>query len=149
MHPICAADMLDNILKGTKCFAATGTAATGATAAPTLTFDAEGFIPVLYCNNIVATDVAITVDRAVWIIDVWAVKTGAAGSAGGQVIVNSGSDAVTNAISLNVANGVVARATSISPQYMDVASTINLDVTATGDVNCLVFVLCLRVGNIS
>ena len=153
--PVAAFRILPNILKGSKVASATAVAATGATAAPTVTADTAGFLPVIYAINITQVtqnttrNFNLNIFRSGWLLDAWVIKTGGTGQTGDQIILRSGTtNVVSSTLSLAVINGVVARSTSMVPQYFDVDPTvegiIRGVVTAANDAStatrCLLFI---------
>ena len=80
-------------------------------------------------------------------IDAWAVKTSTAGGSGDTVTVKNGSTAISDAISLNVADKAVARAGEVDDASHEIAEDGTLRVTAATATNnaCTVYVLGVRV----
>lgn len=83
------------------------------------------------------------------VIDVHLVKTVNAGGASDTITVLNATNAITNAMSINVADKTVVRAGTIDDAYWEIAAGGTLRVTRTkasaANVACEVFVHCLRV----
>ena len=77
-----------------------------------------------------------TIAKKSRVVDVVVVKKSTAGGAGDQVIVQNAGDAITDAISLNVADKVVARPATIDDAYWEIAAAGTLRVAATKATNC-------------
>lgn len=111
--------------------------------------DAIGAGTVLHRIDIAdgAGDTTFIITNKTRIIDVWAIKTTTAGGAGDTVTVKNETDAVTDAISLNVADKAIARAGTIDDAYHDVAASGTIRVTAANntDNECTVYILGVRV----
>ena len=83
------------------------------------------------------------------VIDAWLVKTGGAGGAGDTITVNNGATAITNAMSINVADQTVVRAGTVDDAAWDIAAAGTLRIVRTkasaASVACTVFVKGIRV----
>jgi hypothetical protein len=93
-------------------------------------------------------DVDVTVTNKIRVIDVHVVKTTGAGGAANTIQVKNGASAITDAISINISDNVVARAGSIDDAQHEIAAAGTLRVTRTkagGNAACTVYVLALRV----
>lgn len=94
-----------------------------------------------------AGDTDVTVDRKIRVLDAWAAKTSTAGGSGDTVTVKNGSSAITDAISLNVSDNVVARAGQLDDSAHEIAAGGTLRATAANATNneCEAYVLAVRV----
>lgn len=94
-------------------------------------------------------DVDVTLTHKTLVTDVWLVKTAGAGGASDTITVKNGSTAITDAMSINVADKVVVRAGTIDDAAHEIAAAGTLRVTRTkasaNNVACVVYVLGLRV----
>ena len=79
------------------------------------------------------------------VVDVWVVKTTGAGGASDTITVLSTGDAITDAIDINIADKVMARAGTIDDAKHEIAAGGTLRVTRTkssgANVACIVYVL--------
>lgn len=94
-------------------------------------------------------DVNFTLTHKTRILDVWLVKTTAAGGGAGTVQAKNGANAITNAMSIDVADQSIVRATSIDDAQHEVAAGGTLRFTrtrtASTDESCIANVLAVRV----
>lgn len=108
-----------------------------------------GGIPIVIQINIAdgAGDTDVVMTNKIRVIDVLAVKIAANGGASDSVTIKNGSTAITNAMSLNINDQVVARATSINDASHEIAAGGTLRVTAANTTNnaCIVYVHAIRV----
>ncbi|RJQ04826.1 MAG: DUF2190 family protein [Bacillota bacterium] len=110
-----------------------------------------GGIPVLHRIDIAdaATgDVDTVLTHKTRVLDVWAVKTGAAGGAANTVQAKNGANAITNALDINVNDQTVVRAGTIDDAQHEIAAGGTLKITRTkagGNAACTVYVLGVRV----
>lgn len=86
---------------------------------------------------------------AIRVIDAWLVKTTAAGGGVGTVqLQTAGGVAISDAMSINVADEAITRAGSISDATHNIAAAGTLRVrrtrTASADESCILYVKCLR-----
>ena len=92
-------------------------------------------------------DVTLTYKERV--IDAWLVKTGGAGGASDTIQVKNGATAVSDAMSINVAQKAVVRAATIDDAAWEIAAGGTLRVTRTkasaNNVACTVFIRTIRV----
>ena len=97
----------------------------------------------------VTGDVDVTVTHRVRVIDVHLVKRVAAGGGAGTITVKQGANAITNAISIDVADGTIVAAATIDDAFRDIPAASTLRVTrtrtASTDETCDVYVECVRV----
>lgn len=111
-----------------------------------------GGIPVLHRIAVadgVTGDVDVTLTHKTLVTDVWLVKTGGAGGANDTIQVKHVGNAITDAMSINVADQAVVRAGTINDAQHEVAAGAVLRVTRTkvaaANVACVVYVLGVRV----
>lgn len=110
-----------------------------------------GGIPVIHRIDIpdAATgDVDVVLTHKTRVINAWAVKTGANGGAANTVQVKNGSNAITDAMSININDTLIVRAASIDDAQHEIAAAGTLKVTRTkagGNAACIVYVQGLRV----
>jgi len=111
-----------------------------------------GAVPVLHRVTVAdgaTADVDVVLTHKTLIIDVWLVKTAAAGGASDTITVKNSATAITDAIDINVADKVVKRAGTIDDAQNAIAAAGTLRVTRTkasaNNVACEVYVLGLRV----
>lgn len=76
-------------------------------------------------------DVDIVVTHRVRIIDAHLVKRGGAGGGAGTITVKNGNSAVTNAISIDVADNTIVAAATIDDAFRDLAAGGTLRITRT------------------
>lgn len=121
----------------------------GADVAVVADANTQGGIPVLHRIAIAdgSGDTDVVLAEKTRVIDAWAVKTAANGGAGDTVQVKNGANAITDALDLNVSDGVVVRAGSIDDAQHEIAATGTLKVTAANatDNTCIVYVLGVKV----
>lgn len=113
-------------------------------AADGLTTPAPSFVHVFEITS-AGGDNSILLDKQERIIRAWAVKLGA-GGAGDTIQLFNDTDAITEALSLNVADGIVANFAKILPAFADVLAAGTLKATGVNahDCACTVFVEVLR-----
>ena len=110
-----------------------------------------GGIPVLHRIDIAdaATgDVDVVLTHKTRVVDAWVVKTAGAGGAANTVQVKNGASAISDAMSINIADQAVARAAAIDDAQHEIAAGGTLRVTRTkagGNAACIVYVLGIRV----
>ena len=75
--------------------------------------------------------VALTIDRAFTVTDVMARNTGGAGSSSDTLQLKNGSTAISDALDMNIADNLIARAASIDDAQHEIAAGGTLNVTAT------------------
>lgn len=98
-----------------------------------------------------AGSTSIPINDQIRVFDVVVVKTDGAGGANDTVQVFNGANAITDAMSLNVADQTIIRPTTMDDLYMTVAAGGTLTVTIVDgnfgatDLSCEVFVIGLRV----
>ena len=94
-------------------------------------------------------DVDVTLTHKTRVLDVWLVKTAAAGGASDTITVKNGATAITDAMDINVADKIIVRAGTIDDAQHEIAAAGTLRVTRTkssaNNVACTVYVLGLRV----
>tara|TARA_Y100000034_G_scaffold116189_1_gene154216 strand:+ start:2005 stop:2430 length:426 start_codon:yes stop_codon:yes gene_type:complete len=98
-------------------------------------------IPVSATGN---TD--IDVDRNIEVVDAWCAKVGGAGAGGDTVTVQNEGNAITNAMSVNIADTAVVRAGQINDANYQIASGGTLRIAAAGadaTVDCVCYVKVL------
>ncbi len=123
----------------------------GAAVADVAANNVIGGIPVLFRITIpdAATgDVDVVSTHKILVTDCWAVKTGGAGGAANTVQLKNGSNAITNALDINVNDQTVVRAGTIDDARHEVAAGGTLKVTRTkagGNAACIVYVSGLRI----
>lgn len=110
--------------------------------------DLRTYTPVVFQIDVAdtAADYDLTVPYKVKVLDVYAMKTTANGGSGDTVTLKNGSTAISNAMSLNINDQLLARATSINDAQQVVAAGGTLRVTAAKVTNCAcsVFVTCIK-----
>ena len=111
-----------------------------------------GGLPVVHRIDVAAGatgDVDTVLTHKTRVIDVWLVKQAAAGGGAGTIQVKNGATAITDAISINIADQTVARAGTIDDAQHEIAAAGTLKITrtrtASTDETCTVYVLGLRV----
>lgn len=86
---------------------------------------------------------------AIRVVDVHLVKTTAAGGGAGTIQVLSSASAITNAMSIDIADNTVARAGEINDANHTIASGGKIRVTrtrtASTDESCIVYVTAVRI----
>jgi len=111
--------------------------------------DTQGGIPVVHRVDIAdgAGDTDVVLDHKTRVIDVTVVKTAGNGGAGDTVTIKNGSDAITDAIVLNINDKIIARAGSIDDAKHEIAAGGTLKITAAHNTDnaCTVYVFGLRV----
>ena len=111
-----------------------------------------GGLPVLHRIDVAAGatgNVDVTLTYKTRVCEVWLVKRSAAGGGAGTIQVLNSANAITDAMSINVADQVVVRAATIDDAYHEIAAAGTLRVTrtrtASTDETCTVYVLGVRV----
>lgn len=111
-----------------------------------------GGIPVIHRIDVpdgATGDVNVVLTHKTRIIDVHLVKTVGAGGASDTIQVKNGASAISNAMSINVADQTVVRAGTIDDAQHEVAAGGTLRVTRTkvsaANVACVVYVTGIRV----
>lgn len=111
-----------------------------------------GGIPVVHIVDVPAGtdgDVDVVLTHKTRVTDVMLVKTTGAGGGAGDIQVKNGSSAITDAMSINIADNVIARATTIDDSTADIAAGGTLRVTrnrtASTNEACTVYVRGVRV----
>jgi hypothetical protein len=124
----------------------------GAGLATVADVNAIGGVPVLHRIDVPAGatgNVDVTLTHKTRITDVWLVKRSAAGGGAGTIQVKNGTNAVTDAMSINVADQTVVRPVTIDDAQHEIAAGGTLRVartrTASTDEACVVYVLGVRV----
>ncbi len=130
----------------------TGSKTHGADVAQVANVLTEAGIPVLH--RITVADVAtgnvdVVLDAKTRVLDAWVVKTGGAGGASDTIQLKNGSDAISDAVDINIADKVVARVGTIDDAYHEIAAGGTLRVARTkssgANVECEVYVLGVKV----
>lgn len=108
-----------------------------------------GGIPVIHRILIPdgAGDTNVVLTHKTRVIDMWAQKTAADGGASDTVQLKNGSDAITDALDMNVVDKTLVRAGTIDDSKAEIAAAGTLKVTAATGTNnaCIVYVLGVRV----
>lgn len=111
-----------------------------------------GGLPVLHRIDVAAGttgNVDVTLTHKTRVTDAWLVKRAAAGGGAGTIQVKNGTNAITDAISININDQAIARAASIDDAYHEIAAAGTLRITrtrsASTDETCTVYVLGVRV----
>lgn len=124
----------------------------GAVVANVADSNTTGGIPVIYRIPIpdgATGNVDVVMDHKIRVIDAHVVKTTAAGGVGDTITVNNGAIAITDAMSINVADKVVVKAGTIDDAQHEIAAAGTLRVVRTKasalDVSCIVYVSALRI----
>lgn len=126
-------------------------ALTGTKVATVADANVVGGVPVLHRIDIAdaATgDVDVVLTHKTRVVEVWAVKTAAAGAAANTVQVKSTAAVITDAMSINIADTLIVRAASIDDANHEIAAAGILRVSrvkAGGNAACIVYVLGIRV----
>lgn len=129
----------------------TNTPLDGAGVANVANANVIGGVPVLFRIDVAdaATgNVDVVTTHKIRVIDAWAVKVGALGGAANTVQVANGANAITDAMSINIADQAVARAATIDDAQHEIAAGGTLRVIRTkagGNAACIVYVSALRV----
>lgn len=125
---------------------------TGRVAANVADANVVGGIPVLHRIDVPAGttgDVDVVLTHKTRVTDVWLVKKNAAGGGAGTIQAKNGSDAITDAMSIDINDKVIARATEIDDAFAEIAAAGTLKITrtrtASTDEQCTVYVLGVRV----
>lgn len=122
----------------------------GTVVANTADANVIGGIPVLHrvaVADAATGNVDVTLTHKTLVVDVWLYKTGALGGAANTIQVLNGANAITDAISINIADEAVARAGTVNDANNTIAAGGTLRITRTkvgGNAACVVFVLGLR-----
>ena len=124
----------------------------GASVAATIENSARSGVPVLHyflVLNAATGNVDLILEHRVGILDVWLIKQSAAGGAWDTIQVTDGEDApITEAMSINVADQTVVRATQINDATAVIPANGILRVKRTkasaANVRCVVVVLGVR-----
>lgn len=110
--------------------------------------DLRTYTPVVFQITVpnASGDVDFTVPYKVKVIDVFAMKTAANGGSGDTVTVKNGSTAISNAMSLNINDQLLARATSINDasQVIEAGGTLRATGASSTNCACIVSVVCLK-----
>jgi hypothetical protein len=103
-----------------------------------------GGVPVIFRQSFANSSAAVslTLDYAIEVIDVWAVKTAGATS-GDTLTVGNAGVAITEAIVLNIADNLVARCTTISMAKQIAAGGV-LRFTPAQTIDCICYVSAIR-----
>jgi hypothetical protein len=124
----------------------------GANAANVAAANVIGGIPVQHIVVVPAGttgDVDVVLTHKTRVTDVHLVKTTAAGGGAGTIQVKNGATAISNAMSIDIADTTIARATTIDDAAHDIAAGGTLRVTRTRSAStseaCIVYVSGLRV----
>ncbi|MCL5291286.1 MAG: hypothetical protein M1548_01985 [Actinobacteria bacterium] len=111
-----------------------------------------GGVPVLHRIDVpagVTGDVDTVLTHKTRITDVWLVKRTAAGGGVGTIQIKNGATAITDAMSINVADQTVVRAATIDDVQHEIAAAGTLKITRTRttstDESCTVYALGVRV----
>jgi hypothetical protein len=114
--------------------------------------DVVGGIPVVHIIDVPdgsTGDVDVTLTHKTRVLDVLVIKVAAAGGASDTLTVKNGANAITNAISINIADKTTARAGEIDDAQWDIAAAGTLRATRTkasaANVACKVVVTGVRV----
>lgn len=124
----------------------------GANAANVADANVVGGLEVLHRIDVPAGttgDVDVVLTHKTRVTDAWLVKKNANGGGAGTIQVKNGSNAITDAMSININDQAIARATSINDANWEIAAGGTLKVTrtrsASTDETCTVFVRGVRV----
>lgn len=130
---------------------ASGSGMDGRMAATVADANVVGGIPVLHRIAVPAGttgDVDTVLTHKTLITDVWLVKTAAAGGGAGTIQVKNGSNAITDAMSIDVADKAVVRAATVDDAYHEIAAAGTLKITRTRTAStseaCTVYALGVR-----
>lgn len=111
-----------------------------------------GALPVLHRIDVPAGatgDVDVVLTHKTRVIDAWLVKRSAAGGGAGTIQLKNGSSAITDAMSIDVADQTVVHAGTIDDAQHEIAAAGTLKITrtrsASTDETCTVYVLGVRV----
>jgi hypothetical protein len=111
-----------------------------------------GSIPVVHRITVPAGttgDVDVVLTHKTFVTDVMLIKTTAAGGGAGTITVKNGATAITDAMSIDIADKTIARALTIDDAQNAIAAAGTLRVTrtrsASSDESCVVIVSGMRV----
>lgn len=111
-----------------------------------------GGIPVIHRIDVAAGatgDVDVVLTHKTRVIDAWLVKRNGAGGGGGTITVKNGSTAITDDLSIDVADKAIVRATTIDDAQHEISGGGTLKITrtrtASSDETCVVYVTGIRV----
>lgn len=111
-----------------------------------------GGLPVLHRIDVpagVTGDVDVVLTHKTRVVDVWLVKRVAAGGGAGTIQVKNGAAAISNALSIDIADQTIARALTLDDANWEIAAAGTLRVTrtrtASTDETCTVYVSGIRV----
>jgi hypothetical protein len=111
-----------------------------------------GGIPVLHRIPVpagVTGNVDVTLTHKERVVDAWLVKSNAAGGGAGTIQVKNAAAAISDAMSINVADQTVVRAATIDDAAHEIAAAGTLRIartrSASTDETCIVYVLCVRI----
>jgi hypothetical protein len=92
-----------------------------------------------------AGTINVTVDRNIEVMDAWCVKTDGLGGVGDTVTVQNAASAITDAMSLNVADNLVVRADEIDDANYQIAAggTLRFVTVEASDADCICYVKVL------
>jgi len=99
-------------------------------------------------GDVATSDIDVVLQKKTRVIDVLVVKTGANGGGANSVQIKNGANAISNAISTNINDTTIARATSIDDAQHEIAAGGTLRcavVKAAGNSACEVYVLGILV----
>lgn len=126
-------------------------ALTGTQVAVNAAANVIGSIPVVHRIVVPAGttgNVDVTLTHKTLVTDAWLYKTAAAGGGGGTIQVFNGASAISDAMSIDINDKAVARATAIddAANLISAAGTLRITRTrtASSDESCVVFVAGLR-----
>lgn len=125
---------------------------TGRAVANAANANAIGAIPVLHRIDVPAGatgDVDTVLTHKTRVCEAWLVKTTGAGGGAGTIQVKNGATAITDAMSINIADTTIARALTIDDAAHEIAAAGTLRITRTRSAStneaCTVYVLGARV----
>lgn len=105
-------------------------------------------IPIALADGATATT-KYTMPWKIRITDVWIVKTAGAGGLSDTVQLKNGATAISDAMSINVADQAIVRAATLDDAQTDIASGADLSITKTkasvANVACIVYVRGIRI----
>ena len=111
-----------------------------------------GAVPVLHRVDVAAGvtgNVDVVLTHKTRVVEVWLVKTSAAGGGGGTIQAKNGANAITDTMSIDVADQTIVRAVTLDDAQHEIAAAGTLRVTRTrtgsSDESCIVYVLGVRV----
>lgn len=130
-----------------------GFAVDGETVAPVPDTNARGGVPIVHrvtVLNAASGDIDLFVEHKIAITDVWLVKQGAAGGVGDTIQVTDGDNApITEAMSINVADKTIVRATQLDDATAVIPANGTLRVkrvkAGAANVRCAVIVQGVRI----